>query len=227
MKRRIWDLIKRAFRRCYLEDVDRALLPAFERRRINSRQLHDLDAALKGYKVACAVALAAGLAACTLPGGGDETTIVNTATNNNGPTAVPTGPPTPLPSPGVPGASDVASMIVLVYGYTCQPGTPDPNHAAGVIPPECSAAQLTATPKRADGSDATNHGINITWSVVPAPDGNFPGQVVPQDNNPLFNREVNALNGGVRVPGSVTLTAKLIAPDGREFQASKVVTVAP
>jgi hypothetical protein len=182
---------------------------------------------LGGVYHAALIVLALSMAACELPGSGDDTTIINTATNNNGPTALPS-PPLPVPTPSaIPGTSDVASMIVLVYGYTCQPGIPDPNHAAGVIPQGCSAAQLTATPKRADGSDATNHGINITWSVVPAPDGNFPGQVVPQDNNPLFNREVNALNGGVRVPGSVTLTATLIAPDGRKFEASKVVTVAP
>lgn len=141
------------------------------------------------------------------------------------PSPAPSPSPSPSASPSPAAASDVASMIVLVYGYTCSGGV-SPNHAAGIIPAECSAAQLTATPKKADGSDAVNHGNNITWTVSPAPDGNFPGQVVPQVNNPLFNREVNAKDAsGKRVPGSVIVTANLIDPAGKAFTASKVVTV--
>jgi hypothetical protein len=47
VKRRLWSLCKRIFRRCYLEDVDAVLLAAFERRLIGSRALHEMDAGFK------------------------------------------------------------------------------------------------------------------------------------------------------------------------------------
>jgi len=47
MKRLLWNLLKRAFRRCLLEDVDAVLLAAFERRLIDTRALHQMDAAFK------------------------------------------------------------------------------------------------------------------------------------------------------------------------------------
>lgn len=144
-----------------------------------------------------------------------------------GPDPVVTPSPTPTPSPtatpGSPGQSDVASLVVLVFGYGCAPGTPEPNHADGVIPAGCSSASLTATPKQANGEDAKNHGSAISWSVAGSPPS---GVVVdPDPNNPLFNRIVRVASP--RVAATVTLTATLVAPDGRVWTASKVVTVAP
>jgi hypothetical protein len=52
MKRVLWNLLKRAFRRCLLEDVDAVLLAAFERRLIDTCALHEMDAAFKyGHEI--------------------------------------------------------------------------------------------------------------------------------------------------------------------------------
>jgi hypothetical protein len=52
MKRMLWTLLKRAFRRCLLEDVDAVLLAAFERRLIDTCALHEMDAAFKyGHEI--------------------------------------------------------------------------------------------------------------------------------------------------------------------------------
>lgn len=52
MKRVLWSLLKRAFRRCLLEDVDAVLHAAYERRLIDSRALHEMDAAFKyGHEI--------------------------------------------------------------------------------------------------------------------------------------------------------------------------------
>jgi hypothetical protein len=160
--------------------------------------------------------------ACLDFGGGPSTTVVVTQDQNhdNGPS------PSPSASPSVPGpvsgVSDVASMAIFVFGYSCATGVPQPQHSPGIIEPGCDEAALTATPKQADGkTDAVNHGNNITWSVVG--DENAL-RVFPDPANVLFNRKVAVI--APRRPGaSVTLTAVLLAPDGKRFEASKTISI--
>ena len=134
------------------------------------------------------------------------------------PTPVPT--PTPTPTPASP-ASDVAGMVVLVYGYDC-PSVPQPSHGDGVIVAGCNSAAVTATPKNAKGDDAVNHGSQIAWSVAVSPAGS--AIVEPGEENPLFNRVVRVTSP--RQAATVTLTATLVDPDRRVWTASKTVRVA-
>lgn len=137
------------------------------------------------------------------------------------PSATPTPGPTPTPSPTT--TSDVSSLVVLVFGYSCNVGVPEPSHGDGVITTGCNEAALTATPKAANGDDAKLHGNNITWSTNVVPLGG--ARVEPDPNNPLFNRLVKV--GTPRVAAQVTLTASLVDPVGKLFTATKTVTIVP
>lgn len=143
-------------------------------------------------------------------------TITNTQNQTTG------GGPNPSPSPGTGGPSDVKALAIFVFGYDCAAGTPEPSHGDGVITHPCTAAHLTATPKSAAG-DAVNHGDNITWSIAASPSN--VAEVEPDPNNVLFNRIVRVKTP--RVSGAVTLTARLIAPDGTAFEASKTILIVP
>jgi hypothetical protein len=151
-------------------------------------------------------------------------TVIVTQDQNHNNNASPAPPsPSPSVSPGATnGVSDVASMAIFVFGYDCAAGVPEPNHSAGVIVAGCREAALTATPKQADGkTDAVLHGNNIAWSVT----GDTNALSVREDPaNPLFNRKVGVIDPR-RAGASVTVTAVLLAPDGKRFEASKTITI--
>lgn len=158
-----------------------------------------------GFVLLCLISFAA----CTLPGGGDETTIVNTATNNN---SVPTGPAMPAASPSpAPGTCLAPELIDSVrvnpFGYDCPDGVPKPTNSSGLLPMGCIAA-VTATPKKADGTDvpAELHGTAISWSI---PIG---AQYVQVTDDPIqpFNKNVTA----VSAPGEFQLAATVCGKTG-------------
>lgn len=152
------------------------------------------------------------------------TFIQNDNTNDNDNDITSPSSPTPTPSPSASpsaGPSDVDSLAIFVYGYQCATGV-EPSHSAGIITSNCTEANLTATPKRANGDDATSHSTSITWQVDGA---SFEGQVVPGPEELLFNRTVKAVDAnGRRRPGTVTLTATL-KEGAREFRATKVIVI--
>jgi hypothetical protein len=155
-----------------------------------------------------ALVLVVGTACFDLPGSGGDTTIVNTATNNNGPTAVPTPGASPSPSAGsCPGAAIIASIRVNPFGYECAAGIPEPNNNSGLLPVGCEA-RLTATPKRADGTDvpADLHGTEIVWG---SPIGTQYIQTRPDSEN-TFNRYVRAVTG----PGQISVPATVCGKTG-------------
>jgi hypothetical protein len=129
------------------------------------------------------------------------------------PTATPAASPTPTPSSG---SSDVASMVIFVYGYSCAPGITAPENSSFRLPMGCRAS-ATATPKRADGTDATNHGNQISWAP-----GTAVADVEPHELNPLFNRVITP-----RALGQITLFAVLVDPAGRRHEAARTITVVP
>jgi hypothetical protein len=81
-------------------------------------------------------------------------------------TATPTPTPTPTPPPRVTGPSDVAYVGLFNY-YKCVRGR------AFVITRGCRYLEATATPKQANGRDASRHGRNLVWRVN--------GVVIPDD----------------------------------------------
>lgn len=173
------------------------------------------------YALVAVAALVLGACTPTQPGPIDiDIDIENNNTNGGG------GSPGASPSPGGGGPSDVNALAIFVYGLDCTGGPREP--AGDEIPADCTGLSLTATPKtgkdgNGDGKsdDAVNHGSAITWSAaVTPPDA---ADVSPHPANTLFNRYIK-----VRTPrkqGSVTLTANLVAPDGRTFNAVKTITI--
>lgn len=140
-----------------------------------------LQSAIEGCVVVM-VAMALWSAACTLPGGGDETVIVNTATNNAG--------STPLPAPGAspsPAAGPIDHVKVTQFGESC--GEKGRNITVG-----CTKF-LTCTPFFADGTlvPPAVHG--------PSPEffGVIEGQNFVQVTTPeeTFNRDVKGLFPGI------------------------------
>lgn len=81
------------------------------------------------------------------------------------PSATPT--PSPNPTPSAAGLVRPTSVRVAPFGITCPAGVPAPSNGAGVLPVGCEA-DVTATPKRADGTDLTDaeHGPAIDWRLV-------------------------------------------------------------
>src|SRR5688572_31912902 len=82
--------------------------------------------------------------------------VTAVATPSPAPTPTPT--PTPTPPPRVTGPSDVGYLGLFNY-YKCVPGRPF------VITAGCPYIEATATPKQANGRDATRHGRNLVWRV--------------------------------------------------------------
>jgi len=63
-------------------------------------------------------------------------------------------------------AEEVASVLVIAYGYTCNEGIPAPERGAKLYPVGCDVI-ITATPKAADGQnvDWRIHGTEILWEI--------------------------------------------------------------
>lgn len=155
-----------------------------------------------GFVLLCLISVS-----CQLPGSGDDTTIINTATNNNTPTQLPTPGASPSPSPGsCPGAALVDHVRVNPFGYDCG-GNQAPPNSSGLLPMGCIAA-VTATPKDAQGNDVPSdlHGPNITWSVT------IGGSYIQVTDDPLqpFNKNVRA----VSAPGEFQLMATVCGKSG-------------
>ena len=98
------------------------------------------------------------------PSSPDSAAVPVAAAPTPAPTPEPT--PTPTPQPRVTGPSDVAYVGLFNY-YKCVPGRPF------VITRGCPYIEATATPKQANGRDATKHGRNLVWRVN--------GVVIPDD----------------------------------------------
>lgn len=119
--------------------------------------------------------------------------------------ATPTPAPSPTPTPST--LVRPATVRVSPYGIDCPSPIPTPNNGAGVLPVSC-VADVTATPKRADGTDLTDaeHGPAIEWELVAVDKSvvevsTFPGVA--------FNRKVR----GVR-PGRFRLCATVQGVSG-------------
>lgn len=110
------------------------------------------------------------------------------------PTPTPSATPTPSPTPVASGLVKPASVRVSPFGITCPADVPSPTNGAGVLPVNCEA-DVTATPKKADGTDLTDteHGAAIDWRLLAADSAvvdvsTFPGVA--------FNRKVRGLRPG-------------------------------
>lgn len=177
--------------------------------------------------LAALILAAVGLSACGLldrePVTGPtstQTTVVNVNVNPQASASPSPG----APGSGVTGPSDVASMGLFNYGK-CSVGNP------GVLEKGCQELLYTATPKTTNGTDAVNHGRNLTWTAngITVPD--TPSQCV--DAGPAlvcagpeeytFNRTIK--HKSPPRTGSFLLQARLIAPDGKQHDASAAVTV--
>lgn len=157
----------------------------------------------KPYLAAGVFALVAGLVACGQPA---APTVINvnqiqTVTINPG-----LGGGQPSPSPG---ASDVKEVRVGIFGQVCPAGVTRPNNSERIIKVGCTAS-ITATPRRADGSDAcepegTCSASDVTWEVS----ASAPGVVDVRIPSVNFNRDAVGLG-----PGKAQFRAKVKGVEG-------------
>jgi hypothetical protein len=122
--------------------------------------------------------------------------------------------PSPKASPSAGNPSNVASVRVGPFGSTGNtPNGTRPYPLSGSV-----VVYVTATPKKADGSDASeaDHGQNIRFET------SGPVLCTPSSSNPLFNRDCKG-NGS----GPATLTAILTLSDGRVVSGVLDFTVTP
>lgn len=149
------------------------------------------------------------------------------------PAASPSPAPSPTPGPVSQGSFDVDHVAIFSYGQTCSQGSVIHNNLNGApseIPADCTEVLLTATPKRKDGADSTNHGRALRWTLngVVSPD-NSPvsvsgANVLPGPVESTFNRTIQlpALGiGGRPTPGTLlVLSAVLSDPSGQPLPAA-------
>jgi hypothetical protein len=116
----------------------------------------------------------------------------------------------------------VAYLLLLNYGK-CVPGRPF------TITPGCRHIEATATPKQANGLDATRHGKNLVWRVN--------GLVIPDDaagidagcvlvaagpNELTFNRSLYRKDDGAC---TARIDVVLWDPQAQEHRAEATVVV--
>jgi hypothetical protein len=104
------------------------------------------------------------------------------------PSPVPT--PTPTPDPG-----SIYDIRVAFFGINCGKGNPVPNNGWKKLPKGCRG-YVTATPKRADGSDvpAKEHGPDIEWYMLY-------GSEFVDVQEPTFESDFNKDVVGLKVGG--------------------------
>jgi hypothetical protein len=68
-------------------------------------------------------------------------------------------------------ADEIVTILVIAYGFNCNPAVPSPDRGAKVYPVGCDV-YITATPKAADGRnvDSKVHGPDIAWQVTEGQD---------------------------------------------------------
>jgi hypothetical protein len=84
------------------------------------------------------------------------------------PVPSPTPTPAPAPTPAPPqNPGSIYDIRVAFFGINCGKGNPVPNNGWKKLPKGCRG-YVTATPKRADGSDvpAKEHGPDIDWFML-------------------------------------------------------------
>ena len=106
------------------------------------------------------------------------------------PSPSPVATPAPAPDPGT-----IADIRVAFFGINCGKGNPVPNNGWKKLPKGCRG-YVTATPKRADGSDvpAKEHGPDIEWYML------YGDQYVDVQD-PTFESDFNKDLVGLKVGG--------------------------
>ena len=141
--------------------------------------------------------------------------------NSTSPNPIPTPAPTFAPTPGATAVpkSDVSSVAIFLYGQTCKNGVVPPDNALFTVPMSC-IADVTATPKQASGADSQQHGAKISWT--PIGESHPVANVYPHPANPEFNRSIVP-----KTPGTISLQATLVAPDGSVHVGARTLTIVP
>jgi hypothetical protein len=148
--------------------------------------------------LSAAAALAA-LAACSssstspaaTPVAGANAPVASPAAS--APAADPVPSPTPEPTPD-PGPGLIAYVRVAFYGVQCPHGRTPPKNGAKQLPVGCTG-YVTATPKKADGSDVKpkDHGPDITWRLD---QGEGLVKVIDDPEQPFNKQLVGKVVGG-------------------------------
>jgi hypothetical protein len=150
---------------------------------------------------------------CTITGGG--TCVIGDGSGN-------VTNPTPNPSASPGGDNVVTSFPIFCYGFGAQPGQPEPNHNACILPPGYPNIAITASPKNKAGTDIPNPGditsddiIDWRFDVTPAGAATL---TIQGDNR--FNVRVTPAEN--RVSGTVfTVTAIYTDPDKKVWVTTK------
>lgn len=110
------------------------------------------------------------------------------------PIVVPSPSPAPTPTP-TPDPGSIYDIRVAFFGINCGKGNPVPNNGWKKLPKGCRG-YVTATPKRADGSDvpAKEHGPDIDWYMLY-------GSEFVDVQEPTFESDFNKDVVGLKVGG--------------------------
>jgi hypothetical protein len=129
--------------------------------------------------------------------------------------------PTPNPSGSPGGDNTVTSFAIFCYGFGAQPGQPEPNHNACILPVGYPNIAVTSSPKNKAGVDVPNPGDKtdptvVDWTFVVSP-SNAATLVIQGDNR--FNARVEPANP--RISATFTLVSTYKDPQGNVWQATK------